>query len=68
MKWVADSVICYSDFLDCDLKVNCVYLNFNLPLNIEIPETAMGRGAFHLFLFYNPLLDEFTSWLFLRSI
>ncbi len=58
MKWGADSVICYSDFLDCDLKVNCVYLNFNLPLNIEI----------HLFLFYNPLLDEFTSWLFLRSI
>ena len=58
MKRVAASVVCYSDFFGCDLKVNYVYLNFNLPLNVEI----------HLFLFYNPLLDEFTSWLFLRSI
>lgn len=58
MKRIVDLVVCYYDFFDCYLKVNYVYLNFNLPLNIEI----------HLFLFYNPLLDEFTSWLFLRSI
>lgn len=51
MKWVVRSFVCYSNFFSCDLKVNDVYLNFNLPLNIEI----------HLFLFYNPLLNEFMS-------